>query len=118
MQNQLHARFLLANRELSEFLHRAQGLATDPRAVTEDELKIISAHLITVAPEVGDAARGETLDADLQEDVAEYVKNLRALRSTLEIVRSITHTRRRQVDTSKPRTKEPHSWVDPCLHIT
>jgi hypothetical protein len=118
MQNQLHARFLLANQTLRDFLRRAQGLPNERRAVTEEELKIISARLITLAPEVGDAARGETLDAGLQVDIAEYVKNLGALLSTLEKIRNVTQARRMHWETGKQHTDEPRIGVDLCPQTT
>jgi len=118
MQNQLHARFLLANQELRDFLRRAQGLANERRAVTEEELKIISARLITLAPEVGDAARGETLDAGLQGHIAEYVKNLGALVSTLEKVRNVTQSRRMPWETGKQHSDELRVGIDLCPRTT
>jgi len=79
MKNQTHTRFLSANQKLRDFLRRAEGLATKSGTVTEKDLKQFSMRLMTLAPEIGDASRSETLDTSLQHEIAEYVKNLRAL---------------------------------------
>lgn len=86
--------------------------------MTEEELKIISARLITSTPSVGDAARSETLDAGLQAGIAEYVKNLGALLSTLEKVRSVTQARRTRCKTGKQLTDELETEAELCPQIT
>lgn len=118
MQNQLHARFLLANQELRNFLHRARGLPHDRRNVTEEELKIISARIITTAPAVGDAARSETLDAGMQPGIAEYVKNFGALLSTLQNVRNLIQVRRMHREIGKQHADELGTEVELCPQTT
>jgi hypothetical protein len=94
MENQMHARFLFANQELRDFRRRAEGLVKKRGTVTEEELKTISQCLLNLSPEVGDASRSETLDSNLQSEIAEYVRNLKAFLGALERVRSIMLTRR------------------------
>ncbi len=94
MENQTHARIFSANQELRAFLRRAECLANGPGTVTEEDLNKISLRLMNLAPEIGDASRSETLDTGLQSEVAEYVKNLRALQGALEKVRCITLARK------------------------
>src|SRR5271165_3474339 len=84
MKHQKHARFLSANQELRGFLRRAEGLANKAGKVTEEDLELISLRLTNVAPEIGDASRCETLDTALRSEVAEYVKNFKALQGVVE----------------------------------
>src|SRR5258708_6936663 len=101
MKNQTHTRFLSANQKLRDFLRRAEGLATKSGTVTEKDLKQFSLRLMTLAPEIGDASRSETLDTSLQHEIAEYVKNLRALQGALEKVRSAMLSRQGQLEAAK-----------------
>jgi hypothetical protein len=94
MEKQKHARFRSANQELRGFLRQAEGLAKKTGTVTAAELETISLSLTNVAPEIGDASRSETLDLTLQSEVGEYVKNLSALQTTVENVRSHVLARR------------------------
>ena len=83
MDSTMHERFQSANQELLCFLQRVDGLAAGTCSFTEKDLRSLSRRLSILAPEVGDASRGETLDAGLQQEIAEYVKNLRALQIAL-----------------------------------
>ena len=100
MEIQPHARFLSANQELRDFLRLAEGLASQPGAVFERQLKTISMRLVNAPPGVGDAARSETLDAGLRSEIAEYVKNLRALMNTLKRARGLAVARRVHLETA------------------
>jgi septal ring factor EnvC (AmiA/AmiB activator) len=118
MVNQTHARFLSANQELRDFLRRAEGLANKSGTVTERDLKNVSLPLMTLAPEIGDAARSETLDASLQQEIAEYVKNLRALQGALEKVRCVLLARRAQLKAANLHTDGLQRWADLHPQIT
>ncbi len=96
MENQTHVRFLSANQKLRDFLWRAESLATKSGTVTERDWKQFSLRLMTLAPEIGDASRSETLDTGLLQEIAEYVKNLSALQGALDKVRSVMLARRVQ----------------------
>ena len=111
MEIQTHGRFFSANQELRDFLRRAEGLVKKRGAVSEEELETISQCLLNLSPEVGDASRSETLDAGLQGEIAEYVKNLKAFLGALEKVRSINLARREQLKAAKGQTGGLHGWV-------
>jgi hypothetical protein len=118
MENQTHARFLSANQKLRDFLRRAESLATKSGTMTERELKQFSLRQMAIAPEIGDASRGETLDTSLQQEIAEYVKNLRALQGALEKVRCVMQTRRVQLEAKKRRTEGPPGCADLRMQST
>jgi hypothetical protein len=110
MENQTHARFLSANQELRDFLRRAERLVKKRGTASEEELKTISQCLLNLSPEVGDASRSETLDTGLQSEIAEYVKNLKALLGALEKVRNVMLARHVELEASKPRRRGPQGW--------
>jgi len=111
MERRKHERFLSANEELRNFLRRVENLIKGTGAVTEGDLKGLSQRLANLAPEVGDASRSETLDTDLRSEVAEYVRNLRALQTALEKVRCIMLSRKMQLDFSRRHLNGLHGWV-------
>ena len=112
MDQSKHERFLFANQGLRDFLSRVENLAAGTDTITDGDLKTLSERLSTLAPEVGDASRSETLDAGLRNEVAEYVKNLRALQIALEKVRCIMLTRKYQLDGAKRHLYGMQAWVD------
>ena len=118
MENQTHARFLSANQELRDFLRRAEGMANKAGTVSEEDLEKISLRLMNLGPEVGDASRSETLDAGLLSEVAEYVKNLKALQSALEKVRGVMLARRARLESKKRRPDGLQGWFDVLREIT
>jgi hypothetical protein len=111
MEHQIHERFLSANQDLLGFLRRVDGLTTGTCSITEKDLKSLSEHLSSLAPEVGDASRGETLDAGLQQEIAEYVKNLRALQTALEKVRCYMLARKLQIEDERRHLDGLQGWV-------
>jgi hypothetical protein len=112
MENSKHARFTSANQELSEFLRRVDGLAAGTESITEGDLQALSNRLSVLAPEVGDASRGSTLDSALQDQIAIYVKNLRALQEALEKVRCVMIARKLQLEGSKRHLHALQGWVN------
>ena len=112
LPDQKHARFAIANEDLSEFLRRVDGLAAGTASITEGDLLALSHRLSTIAPEVGDASRGETLDTALQEEIGRYVKNLRALQEALEKVRCVMLARKMQIESAKRHLHGLQSWVN------
>jgi hypothetical protein len=112
MEINKHERFLCANEELRDFLQRAEGLAKGTGSISERDLQALSQRLSTLAPEIGDASRSETLDADLRNEVAEYVRNLRALQTALEKVRCIMVARKLQIESQKRHLDGLQEWIN------
>jgi len=112
MDEHKHERFLAANQGLRDFLQRVEKLVTGTGTITDGDLKALSQRLSNLAPEVGDASRGETLDADLRSEIAEYVKNLRALQTALEKVRCIMLARKLQLEGAKRHLYGLQGWVN------
>jgi hypothetical protein len=118
MDQHKHERFLSANQELRGFLRRLENLANGTGTITDVDLKALSQRLTFLAPEVGDASRSETLDAGLRSEVAEYVKNLRALQNALEKVRCIMLARKAQLEGAKRHLVELQGWVSTYSQTT
>ena len=118
MEHQKHERFAIANDELSGFLRRADGLATGAESITEGELQSLSERLSTLAPEVGDASRGEALDEGLQDEIAEYVKNFRAFQTALERVRYLMLARKMYLESAKRPLNGAQGWVNAVSQTT
>jgi hypothetical protein len=112
MERQKHERFLSANQELRGFLSRVDGLVAGTCSITDKDLQSLSQRMMTMVPEVGDASRGETLDSDLQGEIAEYVKNLRALQSALEKIRCFMLARKLQIESERRHLEGLHGWVN------
>jgi hypothetical protein len=112
MESNKHERFLCANQELRGFLQRVEGLASGTCSISDRDLQALSQRLSTLAPEIGDASRSETLDAGLRNEVAEYVKNLRSLQTALEKVRCILLARKMQIETQKRHLDGLQGWVN------
>ena len=118
MDQHKHERFLSANQELRGFLRRVENLVNGTGTVTDVDLKALSQRLTYLAPEVGDASRGETLDAGLRIEVAEYVKNFRALQDALEKVRCIMLARKGQLEGAKRHLVGLQGWVSAYSQTT
>jgi hypothetical protein len=118
MEDQMHARFLSANEELRDFLRRVEHLTNGTGAVSEDDLQNTAQRPLNIAPEIGDASRSETLNAGLQLEIAEHVKNLRALQGALERVGSLMRARRAQLESAKGHKNGLQSWVNACHETT
>ena len=100
-----HDRLTDANRELRDLLLRAIRLANEDGRATEPELMAVAAHLLPLAPEIGDASRGETLDADSRDEIAEFVRTFRALQQAVEKVRGVIRAGA-SANPSSQRTKQ------------
>jgi len=92
------------------------GLSTG--SITEKDLQSLSQRLSSLSPEVGDASRGETLDTDLQCEIAEYVKSLRALQTALERVRCFMLARKLQIEGEKRHLEGLQGWVSAYRQTT
>jgi predicted nucleic acid-binding Zn-ribbon protein len=118
MEDLKHERFLTANNELRDFLQRVENLVQGCGNITEGDLQAVSRRLANLAPEIGDAAHSETLDASLRHEVAEYVKNLRALQSALEKVRCVMLTRKMQIESQRQHLTGLQGWVNAYQQTT
>src|ERR1700685_337812 len=118
MDQHKHERFLCANQGLRDFLRRVENLVKGTGTITDGDLRVLSRRLSTLAPEVGDASRSETLDADLRNEVAEYVKNLRALQTALEKVRCIMLARKLQLEGARRHLHGLQGWVNAYSQTT
>jgi hypothetical protein len=112
MEKQTHPRFLSANQELRSALQRLESVANGTETVTDKDLNNISVRLMTVAPQVGDASRSETLDGDLQYEVAEYVKNIGALQGAMKKVCCVRMATRVHIDAEKRSADGLPNWID------
>jgi hypothetical protein len=111
MERLMHKRFFAANQELRGFLRRAEGLAIWSDTVSEEELKTIWHRMLELAPEVKDASACDTLDAELQEEIAAYVKNLKALQQAVETIRCVMLARRAVLDSTRRHLDGLQGWV-------
>ena len=118
MECLIHERFLSANQELIGFLHQVDGLTNGTSSITEKDLRCLSERISSLAPDVGDASRGETLDAGLQQEIAEYVKNLRALQTALEKVNCFMLARKMQLEDEKRHLAGLQGWVNTYRQTT
>jgi hypothetical protein len=115
-QDLKHERFVAANEELRGFLRRVDGLANGTQSVSEGDLRSVSQRIANLAPEVGDASRGAALDEEVREEIAEYVRNLRALQTALEKVRCVMLARKVQIESAKRHVESVKGWVDAYTH--
>jgi hypothetical protein len=106
-----HERFVAGNNELREILGRAERLENRTGGGSREELTIIQAHLLAGTPEIGDASRSETLDAPLLDEVAEYVRNLRALQHVIEKIRVAMADRRVASIAAKHHSHGLRGWI-------
>jgi len=104
--------FVSANEELRDFLGRVECLVGGTGMITERDLRILSQYLAQLAPEVGNAAHDETLDASVRNEITQYVNNLRALQPALEKVRCFMLARKMQLETSKRHLNGVQGWVN------
>jgi predicted nucleic acid-binding Zn-ribbon protein len=116
--NRKHEGFAMGNEELRQFLRKVDGLANGTASVSERDLRLLSERLSNLGPEIGDASRGEMLDASLQNEIAEYVRNLRALQSALERVRCIMLARKAQIEGAKRHLTGVQDWVNAYQQTT
>jgi hypothetical protein len=112
MERAKHKRFFAANQELRDFMHRAEGLASWSDTASEEELEAVWHRLLDLAPEVEDASGCEMLDAQLQEEIAAYVKNLRALQQAVETIRCVMLARHAQPLAAKLHPRGLEGWLD------
>jgi hypothetical protein len=106
VKQQTHERFLSANKELRGILRRTEGAAKGACKVTDADFQTLSRRLSNCDFSIGEASRAETLDAELRSELAEYIRNFRAIQQALEKVRVLTLARRMRLETTKPHFVE------------
>lgn len=84
MREPNHERFTAANDMLRGFLKRLVQESNFSESVSEGDLRAVSEQICNPVSQVGEASRRATLDGYLQQQIAEYVHNLRALQDALE----------------------------------
>ena len=105
-----HERFFAANQDLRDFLRRTEGLASRSDTLNEEELKVVWPRLPDLAREVEHESNCEILDAELQEEIAAYVKNLRALQQAVETIRCVMLTRGAELEAAKRHNRSLEGW--------
>jgi hypothetical protein len=101
MQQYKHERFLIANEQLRGFLRRAESAANGTCMISDGDFQAWSRPLSLRDVSVGEASHSETLDTDLRNEIAEYVKNLSSLQTALETIRRILLCRQMKLDTTR-----------------
>jgi hypothetical protein len=114
MKHKAHDRFLCANDELQGFLRRAEDIASGTCTISHADLQTLSRRLSNCDFSIGEASRAETLDADLRSQLAEYIRNFRAIQQELEKVRVLTLARRMRHETTTPLFDRRNGQV--CRH--
>ncbi len=102
MEQVKHDRFYYANQTLQGYLHRMEGIIRGTCPISEIDLSTIQRRLSNSSFSVGESSRGETLDADLQNEIGEYVTNLNAVQNALESLRKVMPSRRTRLQNKNP----------------
>jgi hypothetical protein len=118
MDGKSYERFTTANQELGEFLRKVDGLVNGSDSINEEDLLFLSKRLSTLAPEVENTPPLETRAEPLPGEVAEYVKNLRALQLALETVRCVMLARKVQLENAKRHLHGLQGWVNAYQQTT
>ncbi len=82
----MHDRAVLANKELHNLVQRIQERAWGTSIVSREDFEAFLLRLLNMPAEVGDAARSEILDSNLQIEIGEYVTSLRVLMALSESI--------------------------------
>jgi hypothetical protein len=107
-----HNRLLSANCELRSFLERVDALVHGTGDVDAIELRALGRLLEVMAPEIGEASRGPSVDAVLQALIREYTDNLRALQTSLDQVSCVMLARRAQIEAAQQHLDGLQGWTN------
>ena len=118
MNTQTYEQFGAANRELTAFLQKVDGLANGSQSITAADLQALSKRLATLAPELENVPLLESCGDALPVEVAEYVKHLQALQHALQTVRCIMLARKAQLDSAKHHLHGLQGWVNAYSQTT
>jgi hypothetical protein len=111
-------RFVLANRELQDFLQRAEGLTNGTNTVTEDGIIGIWVRLLALAPEVDEAHRHGRATEDSRDEIGNYIRYLRMAREALEKVRCVMQARRAQSEVARRQINGLQGWINAYRQTT
>ena len=101
MEQHKHERFLSANEELRGLMRQAESAANGANPISWGDFQRLSRRLSLRACSIGEASRMETLDTDLQGEIAEYVSNFGALQAALEKLRRVMLGRQMQLQLTR-----------------
>lgn len=112
MQSAKRQRFVDANSELRVFLRQAEGVASGwTDTVNANELWSIWCRLIELVPELNEHCGCESVDAEFQKEIAEYVKNLKVLQQAAETIRCAMLARRAKLEDARVHLDGLHGWM-------
>ena len=112
MPSERYDHLLSANRELRNFLERVDALTQDAADVDASDLRALHRLVDAMAPEICKPSIGDIADAALQSQIQEYRRNLRALQTSLEQVRSVMLARRAQIEIAREHVDHFQNWAD------
>jgi hypothetical protein len=112
MPTDRYDRFLSANLELRGFLERVDALVHGAGEVDAGNLGAIGRLLDAMAPEIGETSHGISGDAVLEEQIQEYISNLRRLQASLEQVRCVMFARLAQIGAARQHMIGLQGWAN------
>jgi len=115
---QTYQQFAEANHEFSEFLRKVDGLTNGTESVTEGDLQSLSQSLAALAPMAGEVLAAQAHDNEQQNDVTEYIRNLRSLQTALETVHCVMLARKTQLDGARRHLHGVQGWVNAYQQTT
>jgi hypothetical protein len=118
MGKKTYERFIDTNQELVDFLRKVDGLANGLDSITETDLLSLSKRLADLAPEMEKTPLLKTRAEAPPSEIAEYVKNLRALQLALETVRCVMLARKVQLENAKRHLHGLQGWVNAYQQTT
>jgi hypothetical protein len=101
LEQHKHQRFLSANEELRGFMRQAESAANGTSLISWGDFQRLTHCLSLRTCSIGEASRMETLDSDLQGEIAEYVSNFGALQASLEKLRRVMLGRQVQLQLTR-----------------
>ena len=104
--------FASANLELYAFLSRVDGLVQGTSDLDAKDVRAIGRLLETMSPEIANAPRNVSDDACAQEQVQQYISNLRSLQVSLEQVRCVMLARRAKLDAARQHIEGVQGWAN------
>ncbi len=118
MESQNYQQFATANQEFSIFLQKVAGLTNGTDSITEGDLQSLSRHLAALAPIAGEVLAAQAHENEHQDDVTEYVMNLRSLQTALETIHCVMLARKAQLDGARRHLCGLQGWVNAYQQTT
>jgi hypothetical protein len=111
-------RFIVASRELQDFLQRAEGLTNGASTVTEEGIVGIWVRLLELAPEVEEANRSGRATSDSGDEIGNYIRHLRLAREALEKVRCVMLARSAKLEVGRRQISGLQGWINAYRQTT